>query len=514
MEQKTFNKIFAAIMLLSIVLIFFDLSFKIYNWDEAVHAWITRSFMESGEYIYSPVYHGPMQYYFTSIIFDIFGFNEFAGRLLPALAGVLVIATLYPLRKFIGEKATLMSAFMITISPTFLYYSRFFRNDIYIMLFSLVIFTSGLLYTKTKSVKYVILGAIALGLSVTAKENAIITGFIFFSFVALYFLKEVYRRQEKFTNLIKYAKKYASHLEIFILLSSFVAVALYTNLYTNLGELSNSISTGINYWLGQHEGGKFAAPFYFYFGRLFLYELPILIFGSLGILYYLKRGNTTKLFLIYWTITSFIIYSFLQEKMPQLLLNIILPMSILASIYISEKIFVKNFRKNMNYLLTGVLTITLLLTIFAGTRAVYINPTDSSEPLMYAQTEHQIREFISIIDAVASENNGYDTTLQILRRNGEGLSSPVFWYLWDYKNKDYIEDNTTKVSSPIVISLIWNDDEIDKEMIAKGYTKQRFYTWGYINHDKDFSNYFNPNFYFFREAGEVSEQGIINLYTK
>jgi uncharacterized protein (TIGR03663 family) len=505
--KKNFKTIFILIVILAFGLRFYDLEFKAYNWDEAVHAWITRSLVESGSYSYAPVYHGPMQFYFTGIMFSLLGFNEFAGRVLPALAGVLLVIALYPLRKFIGEKAVLITAFLITISPTFLYYSRFFRNDIYVALFTLVIFVSGILYTKTQKSKYIILAALSLGLSLASKENTLITGFIFLSYLAFYFFYKMYRKKYSFSDLVKAGRKNINHILLFWAVSFIIVSAFYTGFFSNINALSDSIIKGADYWIGQHHGGKFAAPFYFYIGRMWLYELPILIFGILGIVHYYKKPDNIKIFLIHWTLFSFFIYSALQEKMPQLLLNIILPMSILASMYISEKV---DLKKALGYVLIG----TIILTLFSGIRAVYINPTDSREPIMYAQTEQQIKNFAGLVKEAAFRIDDVRTKMQILHNPGEGLSSPVYWYLWDYTNKEFLVQDISRATAPIVVSMLWNNETARDDLKSKGYSESRFYTWGYVNHDENFFNYLDPKFYFLRETKSVSEQGIIYLYTK
>ena len=500
MLKKNFKTIFLLIVLLAFILRFYDLGFKVYNWDEAVHAWITRSLVETGEYSYSPVYHGPMGFYFTAFLNNLFGYSEFVGRILPILAGTLLIVSLYLLRNFIGEKAVLISAFLFTISPTFLYYSRFFRNDIYIALFSLVIFVTGLMFLKTRENKYLILSAISLGLSLSSKENSLINGFIFVSFFVIYFGFQYYNKKINFSKILK------NNFQAILLFSgiSFLVVTMfYTNFFADFDGLTKSLNSGFEYWFNQHKEEKFGGPFYFYLGRMILYELPILIFGSLGILYFYKhkKNKTMNLFLIYWTISSFLIYSYFEEKMPQVLLNIILPMGILASMYISQKIDIKK-------LTSFILIISVVLTIFSGIRAVYINPDDSREPIMYAQTKQQIRDFSNLI----KENFNENSKLQVLHPVDEGLSSPVYWYLWEFP-KENIGEDIEKVTEPIVISLLWNNYEINQKMKEKGYSEKRFYTWGNVEHDENFFNYLNPEFYFFRKIkGNVGEQGIMYLF--
>ena len=74
-----------------------------------------------------------------------------------------------------------------------------------------------------------------------------------------------------------------------------------------------------------------------------LYEV-ITIFGAAGFFHFLKikRENASFFFfLCYWAFTSLLLYSYLQEKVPWLVVHIVLPFGILAGAYLGE-IFSRN----------------------------------------------------------------------------------------------------------------------------------------------------------------------------
>src|SRR3972149_817711 len=59
----------------------------------------------------------------TAYLFSIFGADDFAARLVPALAGAALVALLWPLSRYVGG-AALGAAGFITFSPLLVHVSR------------------------------------------------------------------------------------------------------------------------------------------------------------------------------------------------------------------------------------------------------------------------------------------------------------------------------------------------------------------------------------------------------
>ena len=495
MTKLKFYHIFILIALLAFALRFYDLGYKAFNWDEAVHAWITRSLIETGQYSYSPVYHGPLQFYLGAIMFSLFGISEFAARVLPAAAGILIILLLYLLRGAIGKKAVLVSSFLIAISPFFVYYSRFFREDIYLALFTLATFVFGLLYFERKEQRYLLLSAVAFGLSLSTKENTAITFAIFAAFL-VYLLAEKRSYKPVYQN--------ARPAVLFVFVALLTAAAFYTAFFIKPEDFARSIYSGIDYWVGKHQNPNLGGPWHYYFTRMWLYEPAVLIFGLLGIAAYIRHKNALYRFAAYWSLASLIIYSIVQEKMPWLTLNVLLPFAVLAGLYVSERL---NFRK-LNYTL-GIFVVFVALSLIAGIRANYIQPTNAVEPLIYAQTEQSVKDALSLIDSNLQKSE----ELQILHRQGEGLSSPLYLYLWDYRNKTFLGEDVQRADGKVVLLISLN--ETIREVMKAEYTEHKFYTWGYYNHDSNPAKFLSPAFYLYRIDKEpVSEQGIFYVYVR
>ena len=126
--------------------------------------------------------HGPFQFFLNSLVFHIFGDSNYTARLLPAIFGILLTILPILFRKDLGNHLTLLFSFTLTISPTFLYFSRFARNDIYVAVWSLIIIACFLRYNITGALRYLIVSSIILAVFFVTKESA----YIFSAFLLIY----------------------------------------------------------------------------------------------------------------------------------------------------------------------------------------------------------------------------------------------------------------------------------------------------------------------------------------
>ncbi len=81
----------------------------------------------------------------------------------------------YFLRGRLGRGGGLLAASMLAFSPSMLYFSRFMRNDIYIVFLTILLVISLWRYMEEGRARYLYLGAAALGLSFATKEVSYIT---------------------------------------------------------------------------------------------------------------------------------------------------------------------------------------------------------------------------------------------------------------------------------------------------------------------------------------------------
>ena len=81
---------------------------------------------------YDPVFHGPVQFYLIGIADILIGAGEYAARLPAAVLGTVAVFLPFFLRRQLGAIATLTASVALCLSPSFLYFSRFAREDIHV----------------------------------------------------------------------------------------------------------------------------------------------------------------------------------------------------------------------------------------------------------------------------------------------------------------------------------------------------------------------------------------------
>ena len=131
------------IVLLAAALRLTDLDRKPMHGDEANQAVKTGELINAGRYRYDPIdHHGPTLYYAAFVATWLSGQHHFSEtqettlRLVPALFGIALVFILWPIRKTLGTPALLTFALLITISPAFVYYSRYFIQEMLLVFFT------------------------------------------------------------------------------------------------------------------------------------------------------------------------------------------------------------------------------------------------------------------------------------------------------------------------------------------------------------------------------------------
>ena len=488
------------ILLFALFFRLFHLGERVLHHDESVHASFTLKLLENGQYSYNPAYHGPFLYHVTALVFHFFGINDFTARLLPVLFGVAAVLALFLLKKELGKRGVLWSAFLLAFSPSMVYFSRFFRNDMIIVFCTIAAVAGGVRYIENlhslKRYPYLILSVSALAIAVTAKENAYLILLIFGAYVGLsicykiYFSwrlnkrsrqragkqieqdawKEVGQEQEveqeiepkaeqevgqeakkeayELLNSQKKPRKSSFSFKSFlpfipdiilsVALFLFIVMLFYTSLFRNPESLSSIVERAFSHWMAMHRIQRIGGPFYYYLPLLLVYEIPILLFGILGFLHFLeKKGENAWFyyFLCYWAFTSLLLYSYLQEKVPWLVVHIVLPLGILAGAYLGE---IFSWKESLSYkkgrLIAGLLVLTLLISLVQCISVNYYKSMDPAERITYTQASPDIRELMEKIDGFRL---GPDR-LKIYVFDPNNLYWPLPWYLRDYEKTSYV----------------------------------------------------------------------------
>jgi len=487
LSEKKYKLLGFLIILFALLIRLFDLGERVLHHDESVHASFTLKLLESGQYKYDPAYHGPFLFHSTAVVFHFLGINDATARLIPVFFGVAAILLLFLLKKELGERGVLWSAFLLYFSPSMVYFSRFFRNDLIIVFCTLATVIGGIRYLEnlhsSKRYSYLILAASSLAIAVSSKENAYLVILMFGAYALIYSLYGFYSDWKKenlslkrtFILKISAVSPFIPEILISGALFVFIVMLFYTSLFRTPETLYSIVERAFSHWMEMHRIERIGGPFYYYIPILLVYESPILIFGTAGIVHFLrKKGKNASFFLFvsYWAVSSLLLYSYLQEKVPWLVVHIVLPFGILAGAYLGDFFpgipgrRQKNLLEKENtsfgtdkppvsgikhsrahILITGILALTLIISLAQCFSVNFYRSMEPDELMTYSQTSPDIRELMEKIEGF---NLGPET-LRISVVDPESLYWPLPWYLRDYEKAAYYTEPPAKKEYDAII---------------------------------------------------------------
>jgi uncharacterized protein (TIGR03663 family) len=508
-SEKKYKVIGLLIILSALLIRLFDLGERVFHHDESVHASFTLKLLNTGQYTYDPSYHGPFLFHSTAVIFHFLGINDTTARLIPVFFGVAAIPLLFLLEKEIGRRGVLWSAFLLAFSPSMVYYSRFFRNDSIIVFCTLATVAGGVRYLENlhsrKRYPYLILVASSLAIAVSSKENAYLVILMFGAYGGIYLLYRFYSERKKENLSLKKALLLKSsaflpflpELILSAALFIFIAMLFYTSYFRNNITPFSIVEKAFSHWIEMHRIQRLGGPFYFYIPILLLYESPILFFGVMGIIHFLKKKDKNAaffLFLSYWAAVSLLLYSYLQEKVPWLVVHIVLPFVILAGAYLGEffskvpdsrqpeqifgaenkdlesgkKTASKINRSRVRTLIIGTLALTLIISLFQCISVNFYKSMDPNERMTYTQSSPDIRELMKKIEGF----NQRPDTLTLCVLDPEDLYWPLPWYLRDYKLASYFRKPPSNLNYDVIIAPV--EYQMYREISIDEYASYNF----------------------------------------
>jgi len=207
---------FWGVILLGAVLRFWGLGDKPLHHDESMHAYYSLQLLYNNIenwaacangsiscYTYSPLLHGPFQFHAIAFVYLIaqwlgasdHGVNNFTARIVAATLGTVMIALPYFLRDYLGRLGAWLAAFLIAISPSLVYFSRFTREALYMACFTLLLVVATGRYVRDRKIRWLVLGAVAFSLAYATAEATFLTIAIFGSFLGAVVAWELGKRR-------------------------------------------------------------------------------------------------------------------------------------------------------------------------------------------------------------------------------------------------------------------------------------------------------------------------------
>ena len=314
-----------------------------------------------------------------------------------------------------------------------------------------------------------------------------------------------------------------------MLIFSGIFILLYTTFFTNTANgFWGGIYKWYTYWLHQHEIARIRGPFHYYHHQMLIYAFIPLSVAFIGLiartmrkagylvssiylvlfisavfvatssksawpftkqdlftndhltfaigfliagLYctytYIREKDFLKALLSWWSLLAYLIYSYLQEKVPWLTMHIITPMIILAAIYLVEIFRNQNKRVSRNVMIC-FFSIMVVYSLHTSFMLNWHHEADPTEQMVYVQTTDDIPELIHELEDMCfwlHEDKGVPVLI-------DGHATwPLYWYLRDWKNISYGKHVDT--NRHLVVICNWEDRQSFKEKVGDGYTAHR-----------------------------------------
>ncbi len=273
--------LFFASIFTGLLLRWIMLDMRPYHHDESLHGMYGRYFYDfpnANYYKYDPMLHGPMLYNCMRFIYAMFGDSLWAARTPVCLMGSLFMLVPFLYRRFLTPATTLILTATIALSPTMVYWSRFLREDYWVlsgMLISLFGFTIA---PRTWKAFLVLFG---LTIQWCTKENVFVTVAVFAGFIAFeaFFQYFINKQRECYLRCIA---RFVKNNLVLTCLSALACLVVYAWFYGAGFRYPKGIIDGlggraIQYWSAHHNMERIKGPFNFHVYVTAWYELPVFL---------------------------------------------------------------------------------------------------------------------------------------------------------------------------------------------------------------------------------------------
>ena len=469
---------FAAIAALGFALRLVELDAKALHHDESLHAWFSWRLATGEGYEYDPVYHGPVQFLLIGLTHVIFGAGDFVSRIPPALMGSIAIFLPFFLRRQLGTVGALTASVILCLAPTYLYQSRFAREDIYVACISLALIVVILRFFDAPSRWHptALLGLLAV--SFATKETTYITcAFLGVFLVGMLVVQGARARRAggrwRDGAFVKAAlglgvDAWAWGVSAFLL----VFTLLFTTFLTNPGGLREGLVGSIDYWLSQQDVNRGGQPWFYYLYLLPAYEWPVVLLGLVGIVLALRRPSAGRVLLVWWFVASLAIFSWASERMPWLVLHPFLPLILLAGIA-AQAIWERRSRVWAKVAVAAA-AVAAVAWVYSSVQLSYFRSADPAEFMVQVQSSDDVPkvrdEVFRLRSALAAET---DEPVVVQVDSWGGTSWPWAWYLRDLPIGYYDMSQPDDVPlGPVLLVADPNHAAMDPRL--DGYEKRRF----------------------------------------
>jgi uncharacterized protein (TIGR03663 family) len=434
---------------------------RISHYDEGRVGWWTEHFLDTGQFEYRFIIHGPLVQHVNRVVFDVFGASDFTLRLFVALVGAALPLTALLFREHLRDDEVLGVAAFLAVNPVLVYYSRFFRSSLLVATFAFVAFGLFVRALDSRSLRYAHVGVGFVALAFAAKENAVVYLLCWIGATALVVDHSLFRTGGDVAGLdwalerlpdvetVAYVRdnvwRYTGHLLLGALV--FLGISLYfyaprspdpgavgfwqgltspAQFPDMVGRTVDDVANGYGYWFGgsADHGGRFDSvvdQYLSYLGQsletLSQYALPLMVLSVAGFLaerYTRTHPRMLVLFAGYWGYVSVLGYPLGTDIYGAwILVNALVPLSIPAGVGLAMVVRWTRDALHADALRFGISVFVLFLVVgqlaLALGGGVYTNTTSDENTLVqFAQPAEDFRPAMKALDDADTTDESAD----------------------------------------------------------------------------------------------------------
>jgi uncharacterized protein (TIGR03663 family) len=293
--------LYSSFLVAGVLLRWLMLDMRPYHHDESLHGMYGRYFYDwpnSNFYRYDPMLHGPMLYNCMRFIYASFGDSLWAARTPVCIMGTAFMLVPLLFRDLFSKTSLLVLTAFIALSPTLVYWSRFLREDYWVVTGMLLCVYGFLKATPSTKAFWVFFG---LSIQWCTKENVFVTLAIFIGYLVFEFAFRFVVHNNEQDSFVYRIVRYISRHPWTTCWGFILAFLMYCWFYSAGFRFPDGIVDGLGgkgfeYWMKHHDMERIEGPFNFHTYVLGWYELPFfLAFLTHLVLFYWRTRVEFKL---------------------------------------------------------------------------------------------------------------------------------------------------------------------------------------------------------------------------
>ena len=171
------------LVVVALAMRFVTLGERAIHHDESLHALFSYRFAEGKGYQHDPLMHGPLQFHFVALSQKILGATDATTRVPAAIFGAALVALPLLMRRYLGDPGVVLASLFLAFSPTLLYYTRFAREDPYVLVATTLMAFSIWRYREEGGMRWLVTLAVAIAMEFATKETAYLFAAVFLLYV-------------------------------------------------------------------------------------------------------------------------------------------------------------------------------------------------------------------------------------------------------------------------------------------------------------------------------------------